>query len=110
VYLPRALSPTPSLRARGALDRIGKGALSYVLSSEGEALIVDPSRHLDRYAAVVEHFGARVVGVGGHARARRLLERRAPAAASKWGVPYYLHPDDARSPYDSTPGRIDYEP
>src|SRR5207249_7921931 len=74
VYLPRALSPTPSFEHVVQLDRIGKGALSYVLLSEGEALIVDPSRHLDRYAAVAEHFG------GVHVRvhhAHRLPERRA---------------------------------
>jgi glyoxylase-like metal-dependent hydrolase (beta-lactamase superfamily II) len=108
VYLPRALSPTPSFEHVVQLDRIGKGALSYVLLSEGEALIVDPSRHLDRYAAVLEHFGARAVGVvDTHMHADYLSGAR--AAASTWGVPYYLHPDDARSPYDGTPGRFDYE-
>jgi glyoxylase-like metal-dependent hydrolase (beta-lactamase superfamily II) len=34
----------------------------------------------------------------------------ARAAASQWEVPYYLHPDDARSPYDGTAGRLDYQP
>ncbi len=109
VYLPRELTPTPSFEHVVQLDRIGKGALSYVLLSDGEALIVDPARHLDRYEAVLEHFGARAVGVvDTHVHADYLSGAR--AAASKWRVPYYLHPDDARSPYDGTVGRFDYEP
>ena len=109
VYLPRALTPTPSLEHVVQLDRVGKGALSYVLASEGEALIVDPARHLDRYEQVLKQVGARAVGVvDTHVHADYLSGAR--AAAAKWGVPYYLHPDDARSPYDATPGRFDYEP
>jgi len=37
VYLARPLSPTPSLQHVVQLDRVGKGALSYVLVSEGDA-------------------------------------------------------------------------
>jgi len=31
-------------------------------------------------------------------------------AAARWNVPYYVHPDDARSPYDDAPGRFAYRP
>ena len=48
VYLPRFLTPTPSLQHVVQLDRVGKGALSYVLVSEGDAVVVDPGRHLER--------------------------------------------------------------
>src|SRR2546430_4611816 len=34
----------------------------------------------------------------------------ARAAAARWQVPYFLHPDDAGSPYDGTPGRLAYQP
>src|SRR6266702_696543 len=34
----------------------------------------------------------------------------ARAAAVRWQVPYFLHPDDARSPYDDAPGRLAYQP
>jgi glyoxylase-like metal-dependent hydrolase (beta-lactamase superfamily II) len=109
VYLPRALTPTPSLEHVVQLDRVGKGALSYVLASEGEALVVDPARHLDRYEAVLRQLGARAVGVvDTHVHADYLSGAR--AAASQWDVPYYLHPDDARSPYDGTAGRFEYQP
>lgn len=109
VYLPRALTPTPSFEHVVQLDRIGKGALSYVLVSEGAALIVDPGRHVDHYDAVLERYGARAVGVvDTHVHADYVSGAR--AAALKWNVPYYLHPDDARSPYDGTQGRFDYAP
>ena len=109
VYLPRALTPTPSFEHVVQLDRIGKGALSYVLVSEGEALIVDPGRHLDRYDAVLKRYGARAVGVvDTHVHADYLSG--AHAAAATWQVPYYLHPDDACSPYDGTPARFAYQP
>jgi len=31
-------------------------------------------------------------------------------AATRWQVPYFIHPDDAVSPYDSTPGRLAHQP
>src|SRR5207245_730266 len=34
----------------------------------------------------------------------------ARAGAARRQVPYFLHPDDAGSPYDSTPGRLAYQP
>ena len=108
VYLPRALTPTPSFEHVVQIDRIGKGALSYVLVSAGEALIVDPARHVDRYQAVLDELGARAVGVvDTHVHADYLSGAR--AAAAQWRVPYYLHADDARSPYDGTPGRFTYQ-
>jgi len=58
VYLPRRLSPTPALEHVIQLDRVGKGALSYVLVSDGDAVIVDPGRHLQPYEALLEELGA----------------------------------------------------
>jgi glyoxylase-like metal-dependent hydrolase (beta-lactamase superfamily II) len=34
----------------------------------------------------------------------------ARAAAARWQVPYFIHPDDARSPYDGTEGKLSYQP
>src|SRR5213593_3181693 len=91
VYLVRRLAPTAALHHVLQLDRVGKGALSYVLVSDGDAVVVDPGRHLDRYDAL-------------------LAELDATPAAVRWQVPYFLHPDDARSPYDDAPGRLAYQP
>ncbi len=58
VYLPRRLAPTPSLQHVVQLDRVGKGALSYVLVSDGDAVVgIDVGgqgrqravRHADRH-------------------------------------------------------------
>jgi glyoxylase-like metal-dependent hydrolase (beta-lactamase superfamily II) len=109
VYVARHLTPTPSLEHVVQLDRVGKGALSYVLVSEGEAVVVDPGRQVQRYDALLSELGARPVAViDTHMHADYVSGAR--DAAARWGVPYAVHPDDARSPYDGTPGRFDYRP
>src|SRR3989442_15790888 len=45
-YVPRRLASTPSLEHVVQVDRVGKGALSYVLASQGEAGGGDPGRHV----------------------------------------------------------------
>lgn len=109
VYLPRHLSSTHSLEHVVQLDRIGKGALSYVLASDGDAVVVDPGRHLDRYQAVLDEIRAVPAAVvDTHMHADYVSGAR--AAAQRWGVPYFLNPDDARSPFDGADGRFDYQP
>jgi glyoxylase-like metal-dependent hydrolase (beta-lactamase superfamily II) len=108
VYVARRLSPTPSLSHVVQLDRVGKGALSYVLVSDGDAVIVDPGRHLARYDALLTELRATPVAVvDTHIHADYVSGAR--AAAARWQVPYFLHPDDAVSPYDQTPGRLTYQ-
>jgi len=109
VYLPRHLSPTRTVEHVVQLDRVGKGALSYVLASDGDAVVVDPGRHLDRYEAVINEIGATPAAViDTHMHADYMSGAR--AAAKRWGVPYFLHGEDARSPFDGADGRFDYQP
>src|SRR5438309_4916216 len=109
VYLPRVLTPTPSVQQIVQFDRVGKGALSYVLVSDGDALVVDPGRHVDRYDELLRELDATPAAVvDTHMHADYLSGAR--AAAARWQVPYFLHPDDAGSPYDGTPGRLAYQP
>ena len=109
VYLPRRLAPTRAFEHIVQLDRVAKGALSYVLVSDGDAIVVDPGRHVDRYAAVLEELRATPAAVvDTHMHADYVSGAR--AAARLWRVPYFLHPDDARSPYDAAEGRFTYEP
>jgi len=108
VYVARHLSPTPSLSHVVQLDRVGKGALSYVLVSDGDAVVVDPGRHVERYDALLTELRATPAAVvDTHIHADYLSG--APAAAARWQVPYFLHPDDAVSPYDQTPGKLTYQ-
>src|SRR5256886_10336730 len=58
VYLPRRLSPTPPLAHVIHLDRVGKGAPSYLLVSDGDAGVVGPGRHLRPYEALPADPGA----------------------------------------------------
>ena len=108
VYVARSLSPTPSLSHVVQLDRVGKGSLSYILVSDGDAVIVDPGRHLARYDDLLAELGATPAAVvDTHAHADYVSGAR--AAADRWKVPYFLHPDDAVSPYDSRPGKLAYQ-
>src|SRR2546421_4805026 len=105
VYVARRLSPTPSLSHVIQLDRVGKGALSYVLVSDGDAVVVDPGRHVERYDALLAELRATPAAVvDTHLHADYLSGAR--EAAARWQVPNFLHPDDAVSPYDDTPGRL----
>jgi glyoxylase-like metal-dependent hydrolase (beta-lactamase superfamily II) len=109
VYVARRLAPTPSLGHVVQLDRLGKGALSYILVSDGDALVVDPGRHLDRYDLALADLGATPAAVvDTHMHADYLSGAR--AAAERWHVPYFVHQDDAVSPYDATPGRFTHQP
>jgi len=107
VYVVRHLIPTPSLSHVVQLDRVGKGALSYVLVSDGDAVVVDPGRHLERYDALLTELRATPAAVvDTHIHADYLSGAR--AAAARWRVPYFLHAEDAVSPYDQKPGRLSY--
>jgi glyoxylase-like metal-dependent hydrolase (beta-lactamase superfamily II) len=108
VYVARELSPTPSLSHAVQLDRVGKGALSYILVSDGDAVVVDPGRHVERYETLLTQLNATPAAVvDTHIHADYVSGAR--AAAARWQVPYFLHADDAVSPYDQTPGRITYQ-
>lgn len=107
--LPRELQPPSTLDRLVQFDRVGKGALGYLLVSDGEALIVDPPRDYGAYLRAVDQSGARIVGVADtHVHADYISG--ASSIAATLGVPYYLHPADAVYPYDGTPGRLEYQP
>src|SRR2546430_11972980 len=87
VYVARRLSPTPSLSHVVQLDRVGKGALSYVLVSDGDAVVVDPGRHIERYDALLTELRATpAAAVDTHLRSE---ERRVgKECRSRWS-PYH---------------------
>ncbi|HEY0593415.1 MAG TPA: MBL fold metallo-hydrolase [Thermoanaerobaculia bacterium] len=45
------------------MNRRGKGCLSYVIRSGGDAVVVDPSRNIGEYESFVEKLGAKIVDV-----------------------------------------------
>ncbi|MFA9518660.1 MBL fold metallo-hydrolase [Halopenitus sp. H-Gu1] len=83
------------------VSRPGKGCLSHVLISDGEAAVFDPSHYLDEYAAILDDNDAELVGVfDTHAHADHVSG--AAELADRYDVPYYLHPKDALA-IDATP-------
>ncbi|HZH41762.1 MAG TPA: MBL fold metallo-hydrolase [Gemmatimonadales bacterium] len=109
VLMPRPLAAPSGMSHLIQVDRVGKGALSYVLGSDGEAVVIDAARHLEPYEAIFREskLSPRAV-IDTHAHADYVSGAR--AAAQRWGVPYFLHSADSRSPYDGTPGRLDVRP
>lgn len=109
LLLARALEPPPSLDRLVQFDRIGKGALAYLLVSDGEALVVDPPRDVAPLLAAAREAGARIVAVADtHAHADYISG--APALARSSGAPYRLHAADSAYAYDGTPGRLEFTP
>ena len=74
--------------------RPGKGCLSYVLVSAGEAAVFDPSQYSQEYEALLSEYDAELVGVyDTHAHADHVSGGR--KLADRHDVPYHLHPADA---------------
>lgn len=90
------------------IDRVARGCLSYVIVSDGWAVVVDPSRYTDEYLALLKSCGASLrLIVDTHAHADHISG--GPALAQATGAPYYLHPYDAINPFDVTPASVDYK-
>lgn len=74
--------------------RPGTGCLSYVLISDGEAAVIDPSQYTETYEHLVDAHDATLTAIlETHAHADHISGARALADAHD--VPYYLHPADA---------------
>ena len=107
--LPRPVPAPAGFDALVQFDRLGKGALGYLLISGGEAVVIDPPRVADLIEAEAERAGAVIVAVmDTHTHADYLTG--GPALAGRLGVPYHLHAADAVSPFDGRPGRVTFAP
>jgi glyoxylase-like metal-dependent hydrolase (beta-lactamase superfamily II)/rhodanese-related sulfurtransferase len=99
----RLPSPHTSPLSLFQVNRIGKRCLSYVVVSEGEALVIDPSRHIERYTALAHDQHAQLMRViDTHLHADHVSG--GPAIARVCGVPYHIRLDDAAGaqfPYQS---------
>ncbi|QAU14162.1 MBL fold metallo-hydrolase [Halorubrum sp. BOL3-1] len=81
--------------------RPGKGCLSHVLVSDGDAAVFDPSQYIDEYESILDEFDADLVGVfDTHAHADHVSG--AVELAERHDVSYYLHSEDALA-LDATP-------
>jgi glyoxylase-like metal-dependent hydrolase (beta-lactamase superfamily II) len=107
--VPRPLAPPEGFDRLVQLDRVGKGALGYLLVSGDEAAAIDVSRWTDAWERAAEEAGARITAVfDTHVHADYISG--GPALAERLAAPWYLHPADMVWPYDGTPGRLGHEP
>ena len=76
------------------INRVGKRCLSYVIVSDGEALIIDPARYIDWYTSLAQDQQAHLTRViDTHLHADHLSG--GPEIAHALGVPYHIRLDDA---------------
>ncbi|HBI02399.1 MAG TPA: hypothetical protein DDY49_00020 [Paenibacillaceae bacterium] len=76
------------------LNRPAKGCLSYMVISEGKALVVDPARHVDEYVKIAAAEGVTIEHiVDSHLHADHLTG--GPELAKQTGANYYIHSSEA---------------
>ncbi|MCX7570913.1 MBL fold metallo-hydrolase [Tumebacillus sp. DT12] len=69
--------------------RLGKGCLSYMIHSGGEAVVVDPGRHVEEYVRLAEREGVRIKHIlDTHLHADHISG--ASELAAQTGATYYL--------------------
>jgi len=89
--------------------RPARGCLSYVLAAGGQAVIVDPLRHIDQYLNFTQANGLNIVAaLDTHGHADHISG--GSALAEKLNIPYYFHPYDGIHPLDVMPAAVAYTP
>lgn len=88
--------------------RIGKGCLSYLIESQGEAMVIDPARTVQAYKSFADAKGWTIKHVADtHLHADHISG--GPTLAKQTGATYWLPPDDAKDAHfsyeDLTAGR-----
>jgi glyoxylase-like metal-dependent hydrolase (beta-lactamase superfamily II)/rhodanese-related sulfurtransferase len=101
--ITRVASPHASSLSLFQINRVGKRCLSYLIVSDGEALVIDPARHIDWYTSLAQAQRAQLARViDTHLHADHLSG--GPALARALGIPYHIRLDDATGaqfPYHS---------
>lgn len=88
--------------------RFARGDLAYAVVSNGEGILIDPTRHIEQYTNLAEREGFKIVAIfDTHAHADHISG--GPRLAKELGVPYFLHPYDGIHPIDMLPATIEYE-
>ncbi|MDH3744650.1 MAG: MBL fold metallo-hydrolase [Acidobacteriota bacterium] len=97
-----------SERAVVQISRPARGCLSYVVASQGKAVVIDPLRHVDHYLDLARESGWTIeLVLDTHGHADHISG--GPALAEKTGAAYHLHPYDGIHPLDVLPATISYE-
>ena len=106
-YYVRALEESDE-RSVYQVARPARGCLSYVVASEGQAVVIDPLRHINHYEELAEAKGFKIVLIlDTHGHADHISG--GPSLVEGTEAPYFLHPYDGIHPIDVLPAKIDYE-
>jgi glyoxylase-like metal-dependent hydrolase (beta-lactamase superfamily II)/rhodanese-related sulfurtransferase len=106
-YATRPVVETADL-AIYQVSRPARGCLSYVIASDGKAIVIDALRHLHPYLDLAREKGLKITAIiDTHGHADHISG--GPALAAKSGASYYLHPYDAIHPLDVLPAMISYK-
>jgi glyoxylase-like metal-dependent hydrolase (beta-lactamase superfamily II) len=105
-YEVRVVEETPRL-AILQISRPARGCLGYLLASGGEAMVVDPARHIETYTRIAAERKLRITAVlDTHLQADHLSGGVALAKAV--GADYWLHPYDSLYPDDLLPATFSF--
>jgi glyoxylase-like metal-dependent hydrolase (beta-lactamase superfamily II)/rhodanese-related sulfurtransferase len=90
------------------VSRPARGCLSYMIASDGRAIVIDALRHVHPYLDLAREKGLKITAViDTHGHADHISG--GPALAARSGASYFLHPYDAIHPMDVLPATISYE-
>ncbi|MFQ3610290.1 MAG: MBL fold metallo-hydrolase [Fimbriimonadales bacterium] len=107
-YRTRRIPDTGTDLAIYQITRVARGDLAYAVVSNGEAVLIDPTRHAEVYTNLAEREGFKIVAIfDTHAHADHISS--GPRLAKELGVPYFLHPYDGIHPIDMLPATFEYE-
>ena len=106
-YITRTVVESSDL-AIYQVSRPARGCLSYVVASQGRAVVIDPLRHLHPYLELARAKGLAIeMVIDTHSHADHISG--GPALASATGALYHLHPYDAIHPVDLVPASVPCE-
>lgn len=92
-FLQTARVPVEAAFELWQINRRGRGCLSYVVVSDGEAIVVDPSRQVEWYEEFARRRNAKIVRVlDTHVHADHVSG--GPALAERAGAPYFVAAGD----------------
>ncbi|MCS7243676.1 MAG: MBL fold metallo-hydrolase [Candidatus Calescibacterium sp.] len=89
------------------ISRVSRGDLSWVVISDGQATIIDPLRHVEKYLNFIKEKGATISFIlDTHIHADHISG--GPKLSKILNVPYYFHPFDAIHPVDVMIGKVQF--